>query len=168
MILHNIPSSLGIQDIESGLFNKTFFEYIFQNEWARGTRKKKPIGLAIVRLLNMQKDFLQDFAGILVTGARREIDIIARIEDDLFVLLLPETDRHGTGEVIGRIMELLKDFSTTMQTELMKVCIGMDCDSPHRDSYPQDLYNNAREALKKASELGENQVLFYSELEELI
>jgi GGDEF domain-containing protein len=36
-------------------------------------------------------------------GASRDVDLVARVEPDLFVVVLPETDAAGTGRLRDRI-----------------------------------------------------------------
>lgn len=142
----------------------------FQETQAEG----RPLSLLLVDIDHLQsinEEFgrdrgdrvLQHVAGIL-NAAVRASDIVARIENDNFVVLLPGTGRGDARHVGGRIRKAIEEFAflvpDTDDTMPVTVSIGVAC-YPADAEVPSDLIRRANEALSEVHRLGRNRVWCY-------
>ncbi len=106
---------------------------------------------------------LRHVAGILVASIRQS-DIVARIENDDFAVLLSGTGRSDARHVGGRIRKAIEAFSfagTTGHDDLeVTVSIGIAC-FPADAEGPGELLRRSGEALAEVRRLGRNRVWCY-------
>jgi diguanylate cyclase (GGDEF)-like protein len=111
-------ATLALADHQTGLASRQRFDEALAQEVGRARRGQEPISLVLVRLAGwpdyaarhgttVAEDALRRLGGILTGTLRRPADLAARIEDDLFAVLLPTTDRIGVQRVAERLHEAL-------------------------------------------------------------
>lgn len=109
-------------------------------------------------------EVLRRLAGILRTAVRDE-DLVARLGDDDFAVLLPGSGRGDARQVAARLrsaVERYQFFTTPEGEEPVRVTLSLGA-----ASYPADAENEgilmerARDALNEAREMGRNRVWCY-------
>lgn len=105
---------VNIIDDETGVYNKDYFLQRLGEEIVRARRNRYPLSVALMRVDNLRllkgansakvrTDILRQVA-MLTNQYLREEDVVARLEDDTFALLLPDM----TGENAKVLMEYLQ------------------------------------------------------------
>lgn len=106
--------TVSIMDDETGVYNREYFLHRLGEEMVRARRNHYPLALGLIRIDNLsllkgtdsrrvRTEILRQVA--LLTGQyNREEDIVARLDDDILGLLLPDT----TGENAKALMEHLQ------------------------------------------------------------
>lgn len=128
---------LSIRDELTRLYNHRHFNEILIQEVKKATRYKRPLGLAIIDLKNfstVNKAFghhegdriLAKTADIIKTTIR-EVDIAARFGDNLFAVILPESDMNAAVRAGERLSESLSNITTIHDKDKanISVCIGV-------------------------------------------
>jgi diguanylate cyclase (GGDEF)-like protein len=104
------------KDTLTNLANRLEFIERFEAEQLRSERSGSPYSMLFIdinqfKMLNDERghhvgdEALKDVAGIL-KGNSRNIDTVARIGGDEFVLLFPDTDKDVCGTLVNRIMSV--------------------------------------------------------------
>ena len=107
---------LALTDRLTGLANRKRFDEALAQELGRARRAQEPISLVLLRLEDwpdcaaklgpQQAEAALQQIGRLLTGVlRRPGDFAARLDDALFAVLLPTTDRIGAQRVAERVHE---------------------------------------------------------------
>lgn len=100
-----LPQSLDLRDPETGAFGLSFFVEYTEKELTRSQRYGRPFSLVVLRvdgagdLAHMHgkeavRTLLRSVLGA-VGRVARDVDLVARLGDEEFGLLLPETDHFG-------------------------------------------------------------------------
>jgi diguanylate cyclase (GGDEF)-like protein/PAS domain S-box-containing protein len=164
----------GLHDLITGLPNRNLF--IEQATIAIANNQRKQELLSIIFLeLNELQDFKQAFndniqsnlLGDFVKRLRsclRSGDTIARWEDNQFVILLPELRSiKDLGKIRTRILDAIKPpFFIEQQNIYMKTNMGISLYGEDGDNV-KTLLNNAKNALNKSKQKGNNHAHFYNE-----
>jgi len=106
--------NISIVDGETGIYNKEYFLQRLGEEMVRARRNRYPLSIALMRIddLSLLKggdsakvriEILRQVA-MLTSQYLREEDLVARLEDDIFALLLPDMG----GENAKALMEYLQ------------------------------------------------------------
>jgi len=112
-------AALGATDVESGLANLRRFDNALAEELRRARRAQEPLALVLVRLANAtDAEAVRRVGRILSATLRRPGDLAARLETDLFAVLLPTTDRIG----VQRLAERLHESVTEEQAAWTGAC----------------------------------------------
>lgn len=105
-------------DAATGLPNRSAFRDRAALEVERARRWSRPLTLALLELDDFRvvrdglgredADEMLRTAAVSLRSSLRSTDLAARIGEDLFALLLPETDRNGARVVLERNLERLR------------------------------------------------------------
>ncbi len=109
-------AALALTDKLTGLANRKRFDEALAQELGRARRAQEPISLVLLRLEDwpgcaaklgpQQAEAALQQIGRLLTGVlRRPGDFAARLDEALFAVLLPTTDRIGAQRVAERVRE---------------------------------------------------------------
>lgn len=167
-LLHNHAAIDGL----TGLLNKREFQQQFEKEWRHACRKQLEFSIVMVdidffKLYNDSQghckgdEVLREVAKCLSGFLYRAKDILARFGGEEFVILLPETHRHGLEFVCQQLRygveELNIPHSASSISDHITISIGGCCANPHADQSAQLLLQMADDALYQAKDRGRNQ-----------
>lgn len=155
--------------------NRREFDRLYEREWLRAKRMKKPISLILLdvdyfKLYNdnyghMEGDeCLKKVADILEHSIRRPPDVVARYGGEEFVIILPETDKQGALQVAKKIKEKLN--SAAIPHAHSRIANHITCSQgvasliPTPSVVARNLIDAADIALYQAKKTGRNQVVF--------
>ncbi|HWQ37354.1 MAG TPA: GGDEF domain-containing protein [Burkholderiales bacterium] len=157
----------------TGLYNMRAFSSILQRTFKQSVRHGHPLSVVMIDSDNLKA--INDAHGHetgnrllqhLVRCIRDELrgsDVMARFGGDEFVILLPETNRHGAQEMAERIRKSIESsrFDVRGGDTNVTVSIGIA-------SYPEDggnlevILDKADKAMYRAKQRGRNQVALYA------
>lgn len=95
---------LDLRDSATGVYSATYFRHRLQQECARAHRYQRPLTLLAVQCPAAAKDDGASRLASVLGDACRNVDLVARLEPDLFAVLLPETDVERCTPVVERIL----------------------------------------------------------------
>ncbi|MEW5849904.1 MAG: diguanylate cyclase [Myxococcota bacterium] len=159
---------LAVADPLTGLFNRRVFEERLHAEHQRARRFARPLSLVVLDVDHadrVEKAFgsmvlqqaLKEMGRYLRDGTR-ETDFVARIDDDAFAVLLPETPHTGGRELANSLRRALGSASYP-EAGRVTVSLGVASLETHASSESAEgLFLRAMEALRKAKEAGRDRV----------
>ncbi len=95
---------LDLRDPATGVYSATYFRHRLQQEVARAHRYQRPLTLMAVQCPAAHRDEAAARLAHVLGEACRNLDLIARLEPDLFAVLLPETLAERSGPLVDRII----------------------------------------------------------------
>lgn len=182
--IQKILARMGVADVAevthdidplTGLPSRLTFEDRLQATMTEARRCGHPLGLLLVdidHLADINDAFgweqgnqvLRHVAGILSASVRHS-DLVARLGDDNFAVLLTGAGRGDARHVAGRIRQAIEgfDFSILPGTQALSVTasLGLSC-FPADASVPSELIRRSSDALNEAHRLGRNRVWCYT------
>jgi len=106
---------LSMVDVVTGLFNRRYFDKHLEESFAAAKRYDRTLALLVVRIVNLgelQERFgdertndVLDTIALTFSQVIRLADTAARIDDNLFGFLLPETPAEGAKRLVERLNE---------------------------------------------------------------
>jgi len=107
-------SRLSIIDEVSGIYNRRYFEMVFEEEWMRSMREHTPISLMMVDIdyfkayndtfgHQLGDACLHKVAEILSTCLKRSSDFTARYGGEEFAVVLPNTNAGSASEIANKL-----------------------------------------------------------------
>jgi len=172
MLADNVQlAQLAGTDPLTGLLNRRQLQVEFERESARQRRHEKPSGVLELDIDHFKR--VNDTHGhdvgdeVLLGLARRwrstirEVDILARVGGEEFVILLPETDRDGTLELAERVRNGTESepVSTSVGPLNVTVSIGASLFTPNERGL-KPLISRVDRALYQAKRGGRNRCEF--------
>lgn len=152
----------------------TFKEYL-EWEWRRAIRYQTPESLIIVGVdfIDSFKEYygppsrddcLRQVSNLLKENAKRGTDYMARYENDIFVLLMPDTDMGGALKVAQRIQEGMEVLDiphpSSPVADRVTLSIGVATMLPTENQKSSELIQRAMEFLREAENNGYNQIRY--------
>lgn len=124
---------LDLRDPTTGSYTATYLRHRLRSETARALRYQRPLSLAAVRCPSAftSEDDACNVAHALLDSCR-SVDLVARVEMDLFVVVLPETDADGAAYVRNRIEASL--FPHGLHVSIGMASLGADPGNPAFDA----------------------------------
>ncbi len=161
-----------ITDPLTGLCNKSYMNLKLEEEFKKSRRYGTPLSLIIVDVDNFEdacqrhgksagKEILVNLGSILLCESR-DIDIVGRIGDSRFFILLPSTDKDGANIMAERILANIHEHPI----DVSEIASGVNVNVSGGISYcPQvniktvdDFLNTAIQSLNDARKQGGNRV----------
>jgi diguanylate cyclase (GGDEF)-like protein len=157
----------------TGAMNRRAFEKLLSRDWAQAQREKAPLSLLVVDIDNFRvfndiygslagDDCLKSVAHALMRCLYREVDVVARMEGNTFVVLLPATEADGARVVAERIVKeaaaLEIPHLESPHGGMVTVSVGVATVTPSPRDTPMLLVRQAQAALGEAKDLGRNAV----------
>jgi len=157
-----------ITDDRTKLYNHRYFEYRFDYELKKASRKMTPLSFLIIDIDHFKKindefghsegdAIIKKIANVLREHFRSS-DILARFGGDEFVAILPETPLTGSLVVAERLVEKVRSIqhrTESGQNISISISIGISC-YPHHGNSVKDLIENADKALYETKAKGRN------------
>lgn len=158
-------------DQQTGLHNRRGFEEALRMELERAQRTNRSFSVLVADLDGFRRindsfgahagDLAFEYIGTIVRRAKRRIDVAARIGEDQFALLLPETDEHAAYTVAERLRHELK---TAFMAEPVPLTVSLGVANwPLHQGTPRGLISAGEQALLLAKELGGDRCAMYGE-----
>jgi diguanylate cyclase (GGDEF)-like protein len=167
---------LSLNDGLTQISNRRHFDEVLDIALANAQRNKMPLSLIICdvdhfKLFNDTYGHqggdkgLQEVAEVLMQSRHRKTDLVARYGGEEFVVLLPDTDEHGTQHVLTTIQSLLKKanipHASSLVCDHLTISMGATCMHAPFDLTAPELIRRADEALYSAKKNGRNRAEFW-------
>jgi len=145
---------LVVLDKHTGLANSTSFMRFFSNEWQRAFRARQSVSIILIDIsctveTLTQHGQLDHLLTELQRYSRRPGDLVGRISEQSFAVLLSNTDIVNSRRLAESLLEHLHGLKLGSDGEL-KVYMGVASTLPMPSMTHQDLYDKAFEALESA------------------
>ncbi len=163
--------SVGFVDAVTGAFDSTFLSMRLKEEMARATRYGRSLAILMVDVDRFSEfverngdrlgSFLLRQAFAVFRWSTRPSDCICRIEDDKFVIILPETNLHGAIRAAEKIRLGVEDFRFAQSEGSGCVAITVSIGAATLEesmTSPEDVLRAAEAALYEAKVRGKNMV----------
>jgi len=167
---------LAITDKLTGLYDRRYLFIRMNEELSRARRYSRPISCIVIDIdyfmsVNAQYgtdagDQLLQMVADTLKSAKREIDVLARLDADSFVLVLYNTDATGSMVLASRLHNQLHDL-------VLPVAIGYQCKvslgvstveaGPELTMHAQELQQRSELALQRAKKDGRDRIVVYSD-----
>jgi diguanylate cyclase (GGDEF)-like protein len=105
-------------DVVTGLFNRRYFKKHLRESYSGARRYRRPLTCLVLRVEGLREliadrgqertNDVLDSVALAITTVIRESDIAARIDDDMFAFLLPETTEEGASGLVQRLIARLR------------------------------------------------------------
>ncbi|MDD3168768.1 MAG: GGDEF domain-containing protein [Eubacteriales bacterium] len=158
-------------DALTGLYNRRFFNEIYQKEWQSATDRGTALGTMMIDIdyFKIYNDTFGHLAGDVclqkiadsIAGTVKDNDaFVARFGGEEFILLMPDADLEKCTGIAQRIMDDLAALNIPGAIKTpdgkITVSIGIGMMSPTMDSKLETLVNMADQALYRAKKDGRN------------
>lgn len=161
-----------ITDPLTGLCNKAYMNLKMEEEFKKSRRYGTPLSLVILDLDNFRdvyqqhgkgaiKEILVEVGSVLLCESR-DIDIVGRIGESRFLLLLPSTDLDGAQvmaeRVFNNILERPFEVADAAVSVSMKISMGISSCPRGSIKSVEDFLNMAIRGLNDAKDQGSNKI----------
>lgn len=161
-----------LRDDETGLYNKSYFHGRMIEELRRSVRYEHDITLVLLELSNYMT--IKDLEGEEATGGivrfvasslgrmTRDCDVVARMGEGGFAILLPETGWRGGQVMAERLSKLMqRELPPLVKGETApELCWGL-ASFPEEVVQPEMLYASAVEAMRSSRSGAPGEVVIY-------
>ncbi|MFH1150736.1 MAG: sensor domain-containing diguanylate cyclase [Actinomycetota bacterium] len=165
-----------LTDALTGLLNRRQFATRLEQEVSRAQRYTLTVTLVLFSVDNFRGYVaacgdmlgnlaLSDIASILSRGTR-EVDLAARVADDRFAAILPETNRLGALQLAYRLRSDVASYPFPTAEDNPAVPLGLSAgvaSFPSSAADTKELLSRAEEALQSAIKRGPNTIKLYDE-----
>lgn len=166
-------------DTLTGIFNRRYFNLVYEREYKRAVRNGKSLTFMMVDIdyFKQYNDTyghlmgdvaLKNVAHILRTTLQRPGDFVFRLGGEEFGVLLSETDCQNTrqiGEKLRFNVESMgMEHTGNKPTAILTISIGAVCVIPTEEMNNESLMHSADLNLYAAKERGRNKVIFTATL----
>ena len=154
------PVIAHISDAITGLYNSGYFGLKLAEEFKRARRFQVPLSLALLRVgisdhASDEKDpawrsVLNEVAGVILCESR-DIDVLARLDDATFAMLLPHTDGKGAVAMAQRILgQVRRPFGSLPDGAVLSAHVGVSEYGTEGLDGPDELKRRAFRAVSTA------------------
>ncbi len=166
-------------DTLTGIFNRRYFNLVYEREFKRASRSDKPITFIMVDIDyfkpyndtygHLQGDVaLQSVARVLRTSLARPGDFAFRLGGEEFGIILTDTDAASARQMAERLRfnveSLNMEHKGNKSTGIVTISLGAICVTPTMSMGNESLLHTADVNLYAAKERGRNQVVFTTTL----
>lgn len=137
-------------DKSSGVYNRFYFDAILDQEISRSKLTGRPFSLLLIEPNNPPAPKGRAWSSVLpsvvmtIKAQVRTSDLLCRVEQKRFALLLPETSTNNAERVVGRLRSKLEEISAETSVRL-NFGLASSCFSSHTNR--QSLLRAAEAAL---------------------
>ena len=166
-------------DTLTGIFNRRYFNLVYEREYKRASRAEKPITFIMVDIDyfkpyndtygHLQGDIaLQNVARVLRTSLARPGDFAFRLGGEEFGIILSDTNAASARQMAERLRfnveSLNMEHKGNKNTGIVTISLGAICVTPTLSMSNETLLHTADINLYAAKERGRNQVVFTTTL----
>jgi diguanylate cyclase (GGDEF)-like protein len=166
-------------DTLTGIFNRRYFNLVYEREYKRASRAEKPITFIMVDIDyfkpyndtygHLQGDIaLQNVARVLRTSLARPGDFAFRLGGEEFGIILSDTNAASARQMAERLRfnveSLNMEHKGNKNTGIITISLGAICVTPTLSMSNETLLHTADINLYAAKERGRNQVVFTTSL----
>lgn len=157
----------------TGIANKNMVDQVLESEWRRACRNRQPLSLVLIDIDDFQQytdsygyrqgdHCLKEVAKLLTLVVERVADLVARLEGDKFILLLPETSLEQAqllAEMVTSIVAKQKiPHNSSKVSNALTVSTGVSSHIPSIHEQPSLLLDKANELLSQVKASGYDHV----------
>ncbi len=157
------------------LANRRRFDEVYEAEWLRASRSKRPLSLALLDIdgFKLYNDHyghpagdraLRAVARSASNGMRRPADLAARYGGEELVLLMPDTDAAQAQQVVcgicDEIARLNIEHATSTVAPMLTVSVGGATLVEHAAETASSMFEAADAHLYRAKQTGRNRVVW--------
>lgn len=157
----------------TGLFNRRYFDQVFEKEFQRATRSGRPLSLIMVDIDSFKRfndikghqagdDCLRRIAREFKSIINRPPDLIARYGGEEFALIIPETCEVGALQIADtlrrHVAALNIEHPDSPASDSVTISLGVATITPTRHCSPFDFLASADKALYRSKRTGRNRV----------
>ena len=166
-------------DSLTGIFNRRYFNLVYEREFKRALRSNKAITFIMIDIDffkqyndtygHLQGDVaLQNVARVLKTSLLRPGDFVFRLGGEEFGVILTEADCAQTRQMAERLRfnveSLNMEHKGNKKSGLLTISLGAICIIPTESMSNESLLHAADTSLYAAKERGRNNVVFSNAL----
>ena len=157
------------------LANRRRFDEVYEAEWLRASRSKRPLSLALLDIdgFKLYNDHyghpagdraLRAVARSASNGMRRPADLAARYGGEELVLLMPDTDAAQAQQVVcgicDEIAQLNIEHAASTVAPILTVSVGGATLVDHAAECASGMFEAADEHLYRAKQTGRNRIVW--------
>jgi diguanylate cyclase (GGDEF)-like protein len=163
-------------DILTGLYNRRYFDEVFNIQWKAAARGNTLITIIIADIDHFKivndtyghlagDAYLGKIAGVFSNTFQRDTDFIARYGGEEFVFLLQNREKEDTIELAEKIRAEIENMTLIHYSHKIQATLSLGISScvPQPDDNREHLFKKADNALYRAKNNGRNQVVFYND-----
>ncbi len=163
-------------DVLTGLYNRRFFNDVFEKEWKRSGRDHHLLSIILFDIDYFKKindtfghqagdEYLKKTAEMLMSVFKRDSDIVARYGGEEFIILLPGIDTDRALQLAITATQKMASLRVDYQGEKIGTTLsaGVNCCIPNFNVRSDSMIAGADEALYMAKQRGRNQVVVLPE-----
>ena len=153
----------------TGLYNRRHIMEHLAYEMLRLQRKGSPFSVILFDIDHFKKindkyghicgDYVLRCISLIAKEVLRNMDIIARIGGEEFLILLPDTHLHGSALVAERLRKAMADYQFSYEGLNIRVTISLGVTEAIGDSQLEYLLQVVDENLYKAKQRGRNRMV---------
>jgi diguanylate cyclase (GGDEF)-like protein len=163
-------------DVLTGLYNRRYFDEIFNIQWKAAARNKDLLTVIIADIDHFKPvndtyghlagdAYLKKIADIFTDIFQRETDFVARYGGEEFVFLLSNTEKNAALDLAEKVREEIENtavyhYSSRIQST---ISLGISACVPDMEDEKENLLEKADKALYQAKNSGRNRVVFYED-----
>ncbi|MBL4608738.1 MAG: diguanylate cyclase [Pseudomonadales bacterium] len=133
--------NLEVRDGLTGLYNRSYFEDYFNQEWLRARRSESPLGLMLIEIDGFDEynkhyghaalaDVLKRLAALIKKRLYRPADMVAKYRVKGYACVLPDTDYPGlrllAEELMAAVLDLEIKHEFAGRSKLLTISIAAD------------------------------------------
>jgi diguanylate cyclase (GGDEF)-like protein len=158
-------------DALTGIYNRRYFNEIFDFEWKRSSRDKTILTLIMCDIDHFKSvndsfghiagdEYLVHIAGILKNTFKRDTDIVARYGGEEFIVLLSGVESHYAYLMAEELRKKIGSYVVTFDGKdiMTTMSFGISSSLPDNLSTTSRLITRADHALYRAKNKGRNRV----------
>ena len=158
-------------DVLTDLYNRRFFNEMYQREWYSALRSKVSLAIIMIDVDYFKKyndtyghiqgdKCLKAVAEAIQKSVKRPRDIVVRYGGEEFVILLPESDKDGAAHIASTVLSSVDELDllhlASPVYRKVSVSIGIAAVIPTYNDVPDLLLHMMDDALYRAKKDGRN------------